>query len=426
MVDIYPYSLLAADPTSSYYVYWIDDRDDADGAEQDFNYGDDPDDLDRTASSTGESIESHSAYLYGVYLSELEEDTVYYGNIACEEDVEFHTLPAQLPSDGLNIGVYSDIHIDRNDGIGDPEDMAPIRDEEFDLILFVGDYITWGDDTTDDKTTDEVTDWWVDLFGEWYGVLNADRLHPVFPTVGNHEVGNHSWNGTGDVDPTAGFFQFFYDIPANLDPAGENYGRIMVGDYLQLVALDSHSAHASDVGNWLEEAVSDDETIRCTIPFHHSPFLTSGIRQDPDEGLQERLRDEWARTLWELESFVCHFSGHLHVREYSVPWTIVDTEPADTNYIELDGGDDGYLVERDGDGNRIREFGTGYRSNRDNDQQWYTDLVENQNQFYSLSLTHSELVVRELDANGNEYQTHSFDLREPAVRKRIFIDGSWT
>ncbi|MFO8114016.1 MAG: metallophosphoesterase [Halorubrum sp.] len=407
-----PYYNLAADPTSQSLIYWIDERDGADGGEQTFAYGTDPSDPSRQETVTGTAVpEKNGIYRYAVDLTGLSDGTTYHGEIreggTTLKSVEWRTLPAALPDVGLDIALYSDIHIDNGDGMSDPSDVVPVREEDPDLILFGGDYITWGDGSTNNRSDEEVVDWWLDLFREWYGTLDENRLHPVLPIPGNHEVGNHSWDGTGSVNPGQGVFQFFYGNPRSLDPAGENYGQVTVGDYLQLLALDTHSAYPADVGAWLSGAI--DQSVRCTIPFHHSPLLTGGNRRVPeDDDLQRLLRDEWLRTLWEDDSVLCHFAGHIHLREYTVPYTVVETEPASGDYIPLDGGADGYLVE-DTDGvDGVMQFGTGYRGNRSHDDEWFTDYIAEQNQFYSLTLTSSQLTVRELDPAGNVYQAHTF------------------
>jgi|GEM_PF-330517 hypothetical protein len=411
---ISPYYNLAADPTSQSLIYWIDERDGAGGGEQTFAYGTDPSDLSQQETVTGTAVpEKTGIYRYAADLTGLSDGTTYHGEIreggTTLQSVEWRTLPATLPDAGLDIALYSDIHIDNGDGMSDPSDMVPVRGTDPDLILFGGDYITWGDGSTNNRSDEGVVDWWLDLFREWYGTLDETRLHPVLPIPGNHEVGNHSWDGTGSVNPGQGVFQFFYGNPRSLDPAGENYGQVTVGDYLQLLALDTHSAYPADVGAWLGGAI--DQSVLCTIPFHHSPLLTGGNRRVPeDDDLQRRLRDEWLRTLWEDDSVLCHFAGHIHLREYTVPYTVVDTEPSSGDYIPLDGGADGYLVEDTGGVDRVMQFGTGYRGNRSFDNEWFTDYIAEQNQFYSLTLMSSQLTVRELDPAGNVYQSHTFSI----------------
>lgn len=236
----------------------------------------------------------------------------------------------------------------------------------------------------------------------WYGTLNQYRLYPVLPIPGNH-----TWDGTGSVNPEQGVFQFFYGYPRYLDPVGENYSEVTIGDYLQLLALDTHSAYPEDVADWVAGAIN--ENVLCTIPYHHSPMLTGGNRRQPeDDELQELLRDEWLWLLWDDEAVLCHFAGHIHLREYTVPYEVVDEEPTAGDYIALDGGADGYLVANDDTNDYRMQFGTGYRANRSYDDEWFTDYIAEKNQFYSVTLTSSQLEVRELDGAGNQYESHTF------------------
>lgn len=435
--SVHTYANLTLDPTSSIRIYWIDERDDADGSELTFAYGTDASDPSETVTTDeAEPVpEKTGIFRYAVEPDGLDPDSTYFGQIMDEEDVletvEWKTLPLTLPDDGITIVVYSDIHIDTSWAMGEPSDMEPVRDEDADLVLFVGDYITWGDGTTDNRDPEEVVDWWLDLFRDWYGTLNEDRLHPVLPVPGNHEVGNHSWDGTGSVNPDEGHFQFFYGYPASLDPVGENYGTITIGDYLRLFALDTHSADPGEVTEWLGDVVDETDPVRCTIPYHHSPTMSAGLRQDADDDLQQRLRDEWSRILWDHDPVVCHFSGHIHLREYTVPWEIVDDEPDGDDYFSLDGGANGYLqaVDDVDDGGMI-EFIGGYHSQRSWEDDWFSAYQAQENQFYSLTLTESTLEVRQLDGVGNEYESHVFDVTEPtdpssAVTKRLFADDNW-
>lgn len=438
MEEISAYANLTPDPTSSIRIYWIDERAEADGSALSFAYGVDP--ADPTVTETVDNAqlvpEKSGIYLYAVEPEDLNPDTTYHGEIIDDEDVlatlEWHTLPASLPDDGLRIVVYSDIHIDTSWAMGDPEDMAPVSGQHADLALFVGDYITWGDDTTDDRDSEDVVDWWLDLFREWYGTLNEDRLHPVFPVPGNHEVGNHSWDGTGSVNPAEGHFQFFHKYPAYLDPVGKNYGAITIGDYLQVLGLDTHSADPTEVTGWLKNTIKGQDEVRCTIPIHHSPTMSVGNRQDADDDLQALLRDEWSRILWDHKSVVCNFSGHIHLREYTVSWEIVEEEPDGDEYFVLDSGNDGYLQAVDGpDDDRIVEFVGGYHSQRSWEDDWYSAYQAQENQFYSLTLTDTTLEVIQLDESGTEYESHSFalsdpsEVTEPPVKKRLFKDGTW-
>jgi len=400
MAEIYPYATLPEDPTTEAAIYWIDERDEADGSEQTLLFDG------VSEHSTGEEVpESDSVYLYTAFLDDLEPDTTYTLDIDDGSlEREYETLPDELPSDGLDFIYTSDWHIDRDSAMPDPEGIDPIRDESPRFLLFGGDYWTLRDDVSESNT--EVV---LDLFRDYYDRLNQDRICPSLPVPGNHEVGNHNWTGTGTTSPESGYFQFFFESPKVLDPPGENYGRVTVGDYLQILALDTHSARPSDVGDWLESVVENHYML--TVPIHHSPMLPGGDRGDSDDALQDECRKAFADIFDSTPNCPVNFSGHIHLRNRSVPWTLVDEEPSG-DFFEVG---EKYLVENDSE--RTVEFGGGYRSDRDPEEAWHQDYTEEELQFYSVTLQNPQLEVRELDEDGDEYDTHTFslddDLDEP-------------
>lgn len=169
VAGISPYYNLAPDPTSESLIYWIDERDGADGGEQMFEFGTSPDSLTQQETATSDAVpEKNGIYRYSADLSGRDEGATYYGESIDDgttlASFEWNTLPDTLPEDELDIAVYSDIHIDNSDGMNDPSDMEIVRDEIPDLILFGGDYITWGDGATNNRSDEEVVDWWLDLF----------------------------------------------------------------------------------------------------------------------------------------------------------------------------------------------------------------------------------------------------------------------
>lgn len=397
-----PYAVVPSDPTTEFIVSWIDQRDGADGSSQTLAYGTDQATLSQSASATGDLVplSDPSAYRYTVTLTGLSSDAVYYGEIDATESVEFHTLPTELPSGGLSVVVFSDAHIDRSNAMDSATDMEPLRAEDPDLVLFAGDPLTF---PTQDYADDGAAVW-IEFFRDYHGTLNTDRLRPFLPVPGNHDLDdNHDWDGTTATDPTSGLFQFFYENPQQLDPVGENYGRVTVGNYLQLLALDTHSAQPATVGTWLDSVATDGFTH--TIPFHHSPMLPGGDRGTSDSALQAECRDAFAEV-FESVGADCYFSGHLHLRSRSVPWTLIDTDPGGTENFVVNNK---WLVE-DTDDPDVVEFGGGYRASRTPVDDWFLDYTAQENQFYSLTLTESDLTVEELDASGALYATHSFDV----------------
>jgi len=436
--DVHVYAVLAGDPTTEAVISWIDDRDENDRHEdQTLHYGTDPDNLEKSVEVTGDDVpEGGDALHFEAEIDSLESDTEYYGEIRCSfgEDVEvlpFKTFPETLAGEeSITVAVTSDLHINEGSGIimDHPDYMEPIADEEPDLLLLPGDVVTWGDDVDSDNTES-----WVEFFDEYIGTLNDGHLVPIFMVPGNHEVGGSHHDGSSPADPDEGYFQLWFKNPRELDPMGENYGEITIGDYLQVLGLDTHSADAGDVGDWLDDAI--DDSVDHIIPIHHSPMLPGGDRTEEDQDLQELLRDEWAEHFDETEQIRVNFSGHTHTRKKSIPWSLTDEQPSGDDYFEVN---DDYLVESDGG---VVEMGDGWRGEHyDAFDDWWLDFAEEEVQFYSIDLTTDGMEVAERDQNGNLYSYHNFpedydgpgdengdtDPIADGVVKRIRIGGNWS
>jgi len=391
MTEIHPYATLAPDPTTEIVISWVDERDGADGSSQTLDYDG------GSESTTGESVPESDAYLYEVELTGLEPDTDYSGTIDGEVSVDWRTVPESISDDDITIVVASDWHIDygTGDSLDYPEsDIPPLEEQDPDIVLIPGDIVSFADEVSEDNS-----DEWLRLWREHFDILNEDRLRQTLAVPGNHEVGNYDWTGdeTESVDPEAGYFQFWFKYPRDLGPGGENYGEITIGDYLQILGLDTHSAYPADVADWMEGAL--DETVNHVLPIHHSPLLGGGERHPEDLDLQETLRDEWASIFDSSGNISSHFAGHLHVRKRTYPWGVVDEQP-DDDFEELP---DGYLTEADDNG--IIEYGDGYPSDQNPRNEWWLEVSEKSNQFYRLDVSSGSIDVTELDEEGNEYRS---------------------
>lgn len=395
MTEIYPYALVPEDPTQQIVVCWLDDRTDADGSSQTLDYND------GSVSADGDLLPDTGAYIYHAEIDGLEPDTAYSGQIDGEKSVEWETLPESLAGDELKLVVHSDLHIDRGDGMDDPEQMEPLEAEDPDIVLLLGDQVSWADEVGEEDG------YYMTYLTEYLPILNQDRLRPIFFTPGNHDVGNHSWDGTGSVDPDTGYIDYVWPYPKSLDPTGENYGEVTIGNYLQLLGLDTHSAHPEDVADWMDEAI--DETVNFSLPIHHSPLFPGGDRNDADKDLQELLRDEWAGRLYQADNIHCHFSGHIHLRSRSLPWEVSDSDDDDSEEIP-----EGYVVEKD-DGRRVVEFGGGWSDGRRPDRYWFLEESRAQNQYYSVTVKEDLLTVEELRPNGSRYHVRSFGPRRASL-----------
>lgn len=376
--NLYPYSQLAEDPTSEIYIAWIDADTDRADHEQSLEYrekGTDEDykevDADKVEIPEGSGEHKHE-----VHLTDLESNTVYEANILCDngfKSVEFKTMPTRLWKEELTMVNQSDVHITSTVSMDDETEMDDLADEEPDIYLFTGDLIH------NAEVSSENTNGWIEWFRDYYSRLHEDLLIPIVFSVGNHEVGLPDPDELDDPDsqdPTVNYFQLFFSNIKDLDPNGENFGIIEIGNYLQIFIIDTMSAVPIQIREWIDENQPLSGNVLTTIPMHHQPILAGGERTSDDVERREALRDELASILADNPTVKFSLGGHIHLEKRSKPWTVVDEEPSD-DYLSLKDGDEGYLVEADSDEEGITEFGDGYRNLRDEWDKWYLEYSIN-------------------------------------------------
>ena len=379
MGDIHPYVNLAPDPLHEAAVCWIDDREGADGSQQTLDYDG------RSVDITGEAVPESDYYVYRSVVTGLTADTHYSGTIDNEQSVEWTTLPDSLGE--ISILVTSDLHItDQNDQVmTEASDMQALADKEPDIMLIAGDLVDLGD-TWDEFRAESYLDW----FANYWQHMRDSSSPQLAMVPGNHDVGNHYWTGnpeTETVDPEW-WIQYFFEYPQYSNPVGENYGSWELGDYLQILGIDTHSAFPVDVGDWLSGTI--DATKTWCLPFQHSPLLGCGDRDETDIELQERLRNAYSRKLLEAPNVFAFYCGHIHTRSRTVAWTLPEF-PEDKETIPFD------------DGNGLIQFGEGYAAGRPLNNEWYVDYNYQEEQFYTFEFTEKAMTVREYDTNGVEY-----------------------
>ena len=283
----------------------------------------------------------------------------------------------------------------------DPEDIDVIWNENPDISLSVGDYLT-----NSEFQNGDIAEEWVGIFRDYYARFDDEELIHILAAPGNHEVGNHQWDGTTaeSVNPEAGYFQFFYGHPRLLDPPGENYGQITVSDYLQILALDTHSSYPDEVAEWLWV----QSGVPFVIPFQHEGFVQLGSRDEND--LRDNVRRAWFRQLYQADNVFFWQHGHVHTEGRSVPLKFSEEEPADDEYFELD---DGYVIEAENAIDGLTGFGEGWRDDLSLRNEWYVDRVQQERNFTLVELTESggtpSMTVNAIDSEGKTIDTQSYD-----------------
>ena len=418
------YTLLAQDPTTEAVVCWIDDRSGADGSSQTINYGTDEQNLNLSDSATGEAIPESSAYVYHVFLSGLSSDTAYFVEV---EGITNHleTFPASISGRTIRIADTSDLHIDGSNGMGSETGMIPLRDRNPDILLFQGDTITTSGDVSPSSNKSSR---WIRFFRDYMGYLHENKLVPILYVPGNHDTGNSAgWEGTDPsmVDPDAGYQKLFYPVPYDLAPAGKNYCEITIGDYLQVLALDSHSATVAETKTFVENNIA--ENVLCNLAIIHSPIFPNGTRSSSDNILRTNLRNALFPLIGSVNNMQAIFTGHIHNRSVTIPLEVVEENPGGNNFAL-----DGNFWAKASSEPRIIEFGGGYNKGRSPGSGWWLDVNvnEDENQFYFMELTPTNLKVDEVivDSEGETVNTFNFPLEgvsvEPKEIEAYYNDGS--
>lgn len=420
---IYPYATLSPDQTSMFDLHWLNESsfedDGIDDHTVEYREKGDTEWTETSISEGGLMTSSDSdQYYYWARIENLNSGTVYEARIVEDdktENVEFETFPRRLHKRTLFGISLEDPHI-RRDGVecawvDDKSRMDLISDEEPEFMLLDGDFLTSAD-AEDSSSADDYVDW----TKNWLSRLdNNEKLVPVFYICGNHEVGNGDWQGTKEESLEDNKqFQDFTRNESRFDPAGEYYGQISIADYVNFVALDTHSAYPEDQGDWLDKNL--DGQKRNGVIFQHNPMLVSGQRRDVDFDLGELCVENWMPAIEEAGNIQYGISGNIHVRKHSQKLTITDSGSDDS--IQLKDGR--YLVEANGDEDFIfREFGEGWTCDKDTVDRWYIDESSSgDSHYHRIYLRKDEHEMEEVivESGGNTVNNFKF---EP---KKINID----
>jgi len=349
------YALLTANPATTAHLVVITDANPSTAALS-FAGG--------TVTKTSVQLPSVPQWITHYRISGLSPNTLYPWTLSGVAGKPIKTLPATLPSN-LRFAVISDTHAELAPGqtggaMTLPTQMDPIAQRNPDVILMVGDMVSAGKVTTG-------SDFWVTWAELFLSRLSGPHLVPCYYAPGNHDVGNHNWDGTlasGTPDPLNNRFRFFFPNASDINP-GKNYASIKIANHVQIIGMDFHSAVASEMGTWVPSVI--DPTMPVCIPLHHPPMLMAGTRNALDPDLSANVRNNTFRVLRQAGNVKVRFCGHIHIYGRSVPLGIAESNPSQTD-LPLAGG--GWMVP-DPDG--IIEIGQGYRGGRNGITAWYLD-----------------------------------------------------
>jgi len=314
---------------------------------------------DKTVEGTGGvTTSTFDGYIHHVELTGLNPDTTYYficGNPdnGWSEELNFRTAPTQRKDIRFVVG---------GDSRWDPRYPYPewptSRDNVTklmasynpDFAIFVGDYIWNGEYQTEDLygySRESFPDSWDNWLRAWYKYARTDdnRLIPIVPVMGNHEVTYPEPSGYDPMTDASNYYMLFVfpEFPGN-----RAYYSLNWGPDLHITILDSEIlAPRSDSWNaqieWLEQDLNRSSSL-WNIAADHRPPL-----DDAD------LVGAWTPA-FDSKHLDLVFSGHQHyyMRTRPINYTISGNMPVSspengTIYVvsggwgaPLNGGEKGY------------------------------------------------------------------------------------
>ena len=425
--NILPYAQLAQYPAKQMWVAWIDEDTSRANTSQTLAYRElgTSDTYISTNSTRTEIPTTGGKYKHEVFIDNLRPDTEYEGVINGEKSVYFKTFPSRIWRTSLKVCVVSDIHMDTrtSGGMQNGSEMAEIRHKNPSALLIAGDIVTWGNSSTQNATETQIVTDWLTFFSDHVQELNGESadLIPLYIVPGNHEVGNNTWDGTGNVYPDDGFLQFFFSNIKSVDVTETNYGSVHLPRVLQIIGLDTHSSHAPTQGEWLPSVLRTDNYAHLSIL--HNGFFPGGSRVAEDIVNSGRFRKEISHQLARLKTKSFAFSGHIHTEKRTVPMRWVVEEPSSGSYFDLEGN--GYLIESNQEEMGIIEFGEGYRTNRSILTGWYLDFSngddDDKNPFFFVEISKDTIKIDEVRFREGGERNNTFTSSRPMVGRQSLM-----
>ena len=341
-------------------------------------------------------IPSRSEWIHHFRVSGLRPGTPYGWEIAgVGAGLPLRTLPGAMPAGGLVGVALSDIHTN-GAGMAAPSEMDVVAAQAPDFCLLVGDYAN----SFREAHGAVSGGFWVEMFRDYMARLSGETLVPILAIPGNHDVGNHQWDGTGAVNPGGTYFRVFFPNIADMAPAGTNYAAPALGDWLQVLAVDSHSTTTAETAAWLPGQIAPDMPL--CLPIVHSPMFAANIRGGNDPVLQARLRDALFALVHRADNAVFGVCGHIHAQTRTRPLGLVGAEPGGSAKMALGAQ---WIVE-DPDG--YVEVGQGYQNDRPGaaTQPWFLEEAEGgRPTFQRIDLAQGSVRLRTIDQVGNAVYT---------------------
>jgi hypothetical protein len=368
----------------------------------------------QSVAASSAQIPSRPEFIHHFRVSGLRPGRLHQWSVGEWTGLPLRTLPGGMPPAGIRAVLLSDHHIGTAGRMTNTDEMDLIGGKNPDVALIYGDQV----DTSSFSFGSTNGGRWVDVFTNWYPRLSSSFLVPILAVPGNHDVGNGSpWDGVGAVDPDGGYFRVFEPNIADFAPTGTNYGAALLGDYLEVWALDSHSAEAAALGAWLADVEPQGNTV---ISIMHSPLFAADVRGVGDPGLQANLRNAVGRKV--LGTCPVSFGGHIHNRTVTKGLGWYATDPGGDRFVLSEG-----FIGEAGGGHV--QFGNGNSQDRSAPAQWYLEVSTNgaaNRHFQVLDLSRTEMRVRSISMSNGVLDDRTWQRPSPRRVQAVSSSGALT
>lgn len=264
------------------------------------------------------SVPGLDRQVYTAQLDRLMPDTRYAFRIGGDPYIrQFATMPTE-PTRPIRFAVGGDVYRDHDRAAAMFDQLAG-RDMDF---------VVLGGDIVGDAGLAGRAGLWANFLemASTHLVAADNRLIPMIPVIGNHEV-THGGFGRTAVDAPNVHAMFAY-------PPMRGYGVVDLGDYLSLLTLNSgHTASLDgEQSDWLDQTLSDRRKrhVMHTFAVYHVPAWPA--ERSANLPSHRAVRDHFI-PLFDRYQLDAAFEHHEHTYKRTLPLRNGEVDPYGTIYL---------------------------------------------------------------------------------------------
>jgi hypothetical protein len=331
-----------------------------------------------TVGTTVEMPRDPDTRIHTAEFTGLKPDSLYELQIVGDDEVfRFRTMPATL-SRPIRFAVGGDMY--KQDKVMEVM-CRRVGEREVDFMIFGGDICNAS------GLLSNAPRW-----GKFFEIVeqntagHGNRLIPIIPTIGNHEVQNGGFNQTAAEAP------FFYSLFAF--PGEPGYGAMDFGGYLSVICLDSQHTNPveGEQSDWLTDALDERRDVPHVLAVYHVPAWPSA--RNPRNLQSRRVREAWV-PIFEAHGLDFAFEHHDHAYKRTHP--IRDGKIDATGPVYF--GDGGFAQGETRVPKSPGHWLTGGR--------WYLSASGSANHFHLVTIDGRTRRFEAIDASGHAFDSYN-------------------